>query len=253
MDAVARTGSAATTYSIPIGLGRSHKRQNTDNSAKTVTASDEGVRLTHNHSREWSESDREHVMSWATYNGPDSPLMEGDEAFSPMIEQVARAEKVERMEMVQPVQVQGRKLLKQGSPQHSELDGRELKRKSPQQDLKESEKEGRKSPTKPQLRRTSRISFREKMSNFGSSMSPKLGSSQKQEGSPKLENKRDSHKSEEMIVSPSSEKIRAWPRSDAREEVSPLFTPIQSRPQFSPLTPEDKKWAGQSSLEMWRH
>lgn len=169
--------------------------------------------------------------------------MEGDEAFSPMIEQVARAEKVERMEMVQPVQVQGGKLLRKKSPQEelrSELDGREVKRKSTQQASKESEKEGQKSPTKPELRRTSRISFREKMSSFSSSLSPK------QEGSPKQESKRDSHKSEKMTVSPSSERMRASPRSDGREEVSPLFTPIQSGHKFSPLTPEERKLAGQN-------
>jgi hypothetical protein len=227
LDAISRT---ASTYSIPIGLARSHKRQSTANSAKVVAIADKEVRLTHNHSREWSESDREHVMSWATYNGPDSPLMEGDEVFSPMIEQIARAERVERMEKVEAVQVQGGKLLRK-SPQNelgSDLDGRELERKSPelkrkssQQDLREGGKEGRTRPTKLELRRTSRIR------SWGKKTSDSIMTS------PKKQNK---------MGSPKSEKVRDSP---GREEVSPLFTPIQAGHRFSPLSPKERQWVGQ--------
>jgi hypothetical protein len=227
MDAIARTGSAKTTYSIPIGIARSHKRKDTSNSAKTFIVADQEVRLTHNHSREWSESDREHVMSWATYNGVDSPLMEGEEMFSPVVEQ-ARAEQVARPEKAESVEVQGGKLLRRKSPigegTEIELDGRELRRKSPQQDLRDSGKEGKKSPVKLELKRTSRISVREKK-NSVSSMSSKQ------------EMRRDSSK---------SEKMRGSPKSERRDEVSPMFSPFQAGHKFSPLSPHDRAWTSQA-------
>lgn len=156
-------------------------------------------------------------MSWATYNGPDSPLMEGAEEFSPMVEQVARVEKVER------VQAQG-KFLRRKSPQQelreSELEGRELRRKSPQSDLAESAKEGRKSPTNLELKRASRVSLKDERSSV----------------SPNRERKRDS---------PRGEKMKASLGGERREEVSPLFSPIMAGHKFSPLSPEERQWAGQ--------
>jgi hypothetical protein len=75
-DEITRSASTTTTYSIPIGLGINYSRSRKGR-GKTVAVGGQEVRLTHNHSREWRESDREHVMSWATYQGPDaSPLDE---------------------------------------------------------------------------------------------------------------------------------------------------------------------------------
>ena len=168
-------------------------------------------------------------MSWATYNGVDSPLMEGDELCSPMIEHVAQAQKVQILAKVEPVHVSSGKLLRKKSPEEglrSELDGREvekkslvqeLKRKSPQQDMKERKT----SPTKPELKRTSRISFREKKTSVGSMTTLK------------------------DTKSPKSEKMGGSP-GGIREEVSPLFTPVQSGHRFSPLSPEDRKLSGQN-------
>jgi hypothetical protein len=201
MDAIARTGSAKTTYSIPIALSRSHKRKDTANStssAKTLVVDGQEVRLTHNHSREWSESDREHVMSWATYNGPDSPLMEGEE-HSPMVEQIAVLQKVEKFD--------NPKLLRRKSPQQ-ELRNEAQMMEGANEEVKGGKKE------MGELKRTSRMSLKK-------TKSPKVE-----------EKKRDSPKSEK----------RGSPR---REEVSPLFSPIVAGHKFSPLSPEERQWAGQ--------
>ena len=85
LNPVARTSSGIMTYLIPSGEVHPQKRQNTIKAPKTLMVAGSEVKLTHNHSREWSDSDRQHVMSWATY----SPLMEGIEHFSPMVEDVA--------------------------------------------------------------------------------------------------------------------------------------------------------------------
>ena len=127
-------------------------------------------------------------MSWATYNGLDSPLVEGGEEFSPIVEQVARIQKVERFQ-----------------------NPRLLRRKSPQQELRQDSSvagmEGKE--VMVELKRSSRASVKEKAA----------------------ERKKDSPKSANM-TSPKS-------------EVSPLFSPIPAGYKFSPLSPEEKVWAGQ--------
>lgn len=129
-------------------------------------------------------------MSWATYDGPDSPLMEGGEEFSPMVEQVARIQKVERF-------------------QNPKL----LRRKSPKQELRQDSgvagMEGREGMGKVELKRSSRASVKGK----------------------KAERQKDSPKSTKMM--------------SPRIEVSPLFSPIPAGYKFSPLSPEERVWAGQ--------
>ena len=95
-----------------------------------------------------------------------------------------------------------------------------LKRKSPQNGLRQDSglagMEGREGMGKAELRRSSRASVKAKKS------------------SPKREGMRESPKSAKgaKIMSP-------------RSEVSPLFSPIPAGYKFSPLSPEERVWAGQ--------
>ena len=122
--------------------------------------------------------------------------MEGEEAFSPIVAQIAQVQRVER------VQMQACRL---------------LKRKSPRNELRSEammSQEDKRTPTKLELKSTNRLNLKEP----GGSTSPKQDSPKSDKG--------------------------GSPRS-AREIVSPLFSPIMAGHRFSPLSPEQREWAGQ--------
>ena len=193
-------------------------------------------------------------MSWATYSRP----CEGEEGLNP-IEEVARPEKVGRLEKAEPVQLKGREL-KIGLPEKSssELDGRDLADKTPKDssrpeavwetshhELKKGISLEVKEVDAPELKRKG-PEFFQALTEGSATPPPKPRPRRISRSIASLMSTRSESK---ILNSPRSEKAGGSLRSNRREVVSPLLSPLQqSEYVLSPMSPPEAVLTGQSFL-----